>query len=309
MSTAIGIDFGGTTIKSAVVENGALVQRGDVIDTLQSGTAEALVAALVAQVARLKSMRSEVRALGVGLPGIVDSTNGIVHRLSNVPGWNDVPLRDVLAAKTGLPTAIENDANAMTYGEWKFGAARHGRNVVCMTLGTGVGGGLILNGELYRGSALGAGEIGQMSLDYAGVPANYGNLGALEKYVGNAQIAERAQKLYAAAGQKIAVENLTPAALNDRALDGDEIAQKLWKQLGLEIGAALANVVWLLNPDSIVIGGGVAKAGELLFEPIRRTIRSRTMPMFYRELEVMPAILGNDAGIIGAAALALDFAT
>jgi glucokinase len=306
LSSAIGIDFGGTTIKSAVVENGAILERGATIDTLKTGGSDALVVALVAEVQRLKSARPNVAAVGVGLPGITDSVFGIVRELSNVPGWRDVSLRDLLKVRTGLRVAIENDANAMAYGEWKFGAARGGRNVVCVTLGTGVGGGLILNGEIFRGSFLGAGEIGQMSIQYDGVMGNYGNFGALEKYVGNVQIAERAQRRYADAGQTFSVAELTPAALAARAHEGDEIARALWGRIGKEIGAGLANVVWLLNPDLIVIGGGIAKAGELLFEPIRRTIRERTMPVFYEKLSIVPALLGNDAGIIGSAALALD---
>ena len=305
-AAAIGIDFGGTTIKSGIVEDGKITQRGETIDTLKfQGSAE-LIEALVTEVSRLKTQRKNIVALGIGLPGITDSIHGIVHQLSNVPGWRDVPLRDLLDERTGLRTEIENDANAMAYAEWRFGAARGGKNVVCVTLGTGVGGGLILNGQLFRGSFLGAGEIGQMSIHYEGVLGNYGNFGALEKYVGNARIAERAQKLFAEAGQNLSPEECTPAAMAERATKGNKLALQLWERIGTEIGAALANVVWLLNPDAIVIGGGVARAGDILFNPIRRTIRERTMPVFYAKLNIVPALLGNDAGIIGGAALALD---
>ena len=242
----------------------------------------------------------------MGLPGIIDSVNGIVHGLSNVPGWTDVPLRDILHNRTGLHAEIENDANAMTYAEWKFGAARDGHNVVCITLGTGVGGGLIFDGHLYRGSTLGAGEVGQMSINLQGPAGRYGNLGALEKYVGNQQMAERAQQLYENSGQLVSLEQCTPAALAAAANAGDTVAKQLWAQFGMEIGAGLANVVWLLNPDVIVIGGGVAQAGDLLFDPIVRAICNRTMSTFYEGLRVVPAALGNDAGVIGSATVALD---
>ncbi len=304
-ATAIGIDFGGTTIKSAIVQNGAIVHRGATIDTLRTGDSAALIEALIAEIQALRLVHAEVAAIGIGLPGITDSLTGVVHRLSNVPGWYDVPLRDLLQQRTGLPAAIENDANAMAYAEWKFGAARNGLNVVCITLGTGVGGGLILNGQLFRGSHLGAGEVGQMSIDLRGRAGNYGNLGALEKYVGNAQIAERAQKLYENAGKLLPLSECSPAALDTAARAGDATARQLWAEIGAEIGTALANVVWLLNPDAIVLGGGVARAGELLFEPIRRTIQASTMPVFYESLRLLPAELGNDAGIIGSAAIAL----
>jgi glucokinase len=304
--TAIGIDFGGTTIKSALIEDGKIIQRGEVIDTLHTGDSAAIEEALLSEIAQLRQVRPDTVAIGVGLPGIIDSVNGIVHRLSNVPGWNDIPLRDLLRRRTGLHAAIENDAKSMAYAEWKYGAARNGKNVVCITLGTGVGGGIILNGQLYRGSFLGAGEIGQMSIDFQGLPGNYGNLGALEKYVGNHQIAERAQKLYESAGKLLPIEQCSPAALELAAHAGDPVAKGLWAQIGRELGFALANVVWLLNPDSIVIGGGVARAGDLLFAPIRQTIQSVTMPTFYENLKILPAALGNDAGAIGSASIALD---
>ena len=301
---AIGIDFGGTTIKCVVVGDGKIVRRGEIIDTKTCGDADAIINALTNEVQRLKS--PGVCAVGAGLPGFVDSINGVVHELSNVSGWKNVPLRYLLRERTEMTVAIENDANAMTYAEWKFGAGRNHMNVVCVTLGTGVGGGLILNGELYRGSQLGAGELGQMSIDFRGVPGHYGNLGALEKYVGNMQIAERAQKLYAAAGRAATASECTPAALAGAANGGDAIARGLWRDIGTEIGAALVNVLWLLNPDAIVIGGGIANAGALLFESIRQTVETRTSPVFHGHLDIVPAELGNDAGIIGSATIALD---
>ena len=302
-SLAIGIDFGGTTIKSAVVNGAEIVHRGTTIDTQSHGAPE-LIAALVGEILGLKGQFPAVVAAGVGLPGIVDSVRGIVHQLTNVKGWTETPLRDLLKEKTGLRVHIDNDAKAMTYGEWKFGAGRDFTNVVCLTLGTGVGGGLILDGKLYRGSSLGAGEIGQMSIDRNGLPGNYGNLGALEKYVGNAQITERARRRYAAAG-KDPLSVASPAALAIAAREGDPVALELWEEIGTEIGVACANVVWLLNPDCVILGGGVANAGELLFTTIRRVIGERTMHVFHERLEVLAAKLGTDAGMIGCAALAL----
>lgn len=306
MPHAIGIDFGGTNIKSGLVNGGEIVRRGAVIETRECGGTQAILDALMRVVDELRNAGSHVAALGIGLPGIVDSVHGVVHELTNVPGWEDVALRDLLTARTGLPTTIENDANAMAYGEFKHGAARDGRHVVCITLGTGVGGALIIDGKLYRGARLGAGEIGHVSIDFRGVPGPYGNAGALEKYVGNSQIAERAVQLYAETGRTKRLDECTPRALDGAARAGDPIAQAVWDEIGVEIGVALANVVWVLNPDTIVIGGGVAKAGDLILEPVRRTIRERTIDIFHDQLRVVPAALGNDAGIIGNAALALE---
>ncbi|MEY2559110.1 MAG: glucokinase [Verrucomicrobiota bacterium] len=305
---AIGIDFGGTSVKPGVVRGKEIIARAQPIPTRKHGNADSLLAAVFRDVAVLRAQHPDVRALGAGLPGIIDGVNGRVRELSNVPGWLDVPLAALLRDETGLPSIIENDANAMAYAEWKFGAGRDRSNVICMTLGTGVGGGLILDGKLFRGSQLGAGEIGQMILQPRGVPGHYGNFGALEKYVGNREIVDRAAKLYAAAGRIHATEEITPLSLEKAALHGDEIAAGLWEELGFEIGIMLTNIAWLLNPDRIVIGGGVAKAGPLLFEPIRRAIRERTPAAYHEHLDVVPAELGNDAGIIGSATLALEAA-
>ena len=270
---AIGVDFGGTTIKIGLVQGGVLAGRAVPIPTLDFTTVDELMETIYATVDALKKAHPSIVALGVGLPGIVDSANGIVYHLTNVPGWINVPLRQLLQDRTGLPSIIENDANAMTYAEWKYGAGRSRTNVICVTLGTGVGGGLILDGRLFRGSRLGAGEIGNMSIDYRGVPGPYGNFGALEEYVGNQQIAERAARAYRAAGQERQMLECSPFLLAEAASKGDEVARQLWEETGVMLGSALSDVIWLLNPDAIVLGGGVAQAGELIFEPIRRTIR------------------------------------
>ena len=199
--TAIGIDFGGTSVKSGVVKEGKIVELAERIPTRSHSGAEPLLAAVVTAVAELHKKHPEVCALGAGLPGMVDSINGRVLELSNVAGWKDIGLTKLLEERTGLPVAIDNDANAATYAEWLYGAGRDGVNVIMVTLGTGVGGGLILDGKLYRGSQLGAGEIGQMTLDPQGVPGHYGNFGAPEKYVGHGQSAQGAQALYHAAGR------------------------------------------------------------------------------------------------------------
>ena len=305
---AIGIDFGGTTIKSGLVDGGRIVRPGTIIDTQDFSGPEAILDALGSVIGTLRADASGAAAIGIGLPGLVDSVDGIVHELTNVEGWQDVALRDLLRKRTGLPVTIENDANAMAYGEWKYGAALNGRHVVCVTLGTGVGGALILDGKLYRGAQLGAGEIGHMSIDLRGRKGPYGNFGGLEEYVGNQQIAERAAEKYREAGSPRSAAECSPATLAAAALQGDAIAQLLWETLGDEIGAALASVVWIINPDTIVIGGGVAKAGDLILDPIRRSIQARTMRVFHEKLRVVPAMLGNDAGIIGSAALALEAA-
>jgi len=306
MSTkAIGIDFGGTSVKSAIVEDGRITQRGNPVDTRKHTAAGTLFEAIFEAIAMLRLSHPDVQGVGMGLPGFIDTDRGIVHGLSNVPGWDEIPMLAMLRDRTKLPCAIENDANAMAYAEFMHGAAQGAKNAICITLGTGVGGGLILDGRLYRGSRYAAGELGHSSIDLHGPRGVYGTPGDLEVYVGNRQIGERASRLYAAAQQERAPEQCTPKDLEKLAVEGDRIAIALWDSLGDEIGAALTNAIWVLNPDTIVIGGGVAAAGELLFSPIRRSIRERTSTLFSEQLRVLPAKLGNDAGIIGCAALAL----
>lgn len=304
--TAIGIDFGGTTVKFGVVQGGRIIARMPALATRDYPDHELLLKGIRKTIEELREDNSEVAAVGAGLPGMIDSVNGRVYQLSNVPGWEDVPLTALLEEWTGLPAAIDNDANAMAYAEWLYGAGRGGVNVVCVTLGTGVGGGLILDGKLYRGSQLGAGEIGQMIIDPDGPTGQYGNDGALEKYVGHFQITERAQGLYRDSGLTKSRKDCSPKSLQAAADAGDEIARKVWEEVGCAIAITLCNIVWLLNPDRIVVGGGVANAGEYVFRPIRRVITERTMKIFHESLTIVPAKLGNDAGIIGGAALALE---
>lgn len=302
---AIGIDFGGTSIKSAIVDDGKITHRGTPVDTRKHLAAGTLFDAIFEAIAALRVGHPDVSGVGMGLPGFVDTEEGIVHGLSNVPGWDNVPMLQMLRERTGLACAIENDANAMAYAEFAHGAARGARNAICITLGTGVGGGLILDGKLYRGSRFAAGEMGHSSIDLHGPRGVYGTPGDLEVYVGNRQIGERAARLYAASGAPRTPEQCTPLDLDKLARAGDRIAISLWEMLGSEIGAALSNAIWLLNPDTVVIGGGVAAAGDMVFEPIRRSVCDRTSTLFHEKLRIVPAQLGNDAGIIGCAALAL----
>jgi glucokinase len=304
--TAIGFDFGATTIKTGVVRDGVILEKGNVIETRQDGNTGALIDEMIKEIQSLKSRYPEVLAVGFGVPGIIDPVQGMVIRLTNVKGWTEIPLRSTIQSATGLTTNLENDAKAMAYAEWKHGAGAQVPNVVCVTLGTAVGGALILNGKLYRGTNYVAGEIGQMSIDYQGVDFVYGNKGALEAYVGHFKIAERAKEVYAAVGKTITDEEADPKNLSAAADRGDALAEAVWKDIGLKLGVGLINVIWLVNPHRIVLGGGVSLAGERLFGYIRETIRTRCARTFWEKLEIVPAALGNDAGIIGAATLALE---
>jgi glucokinase len=304
--TSIGIDFGGTSVKLGVCRGADLLQVDEPIPTAAHPGPAALIGAMAERVAKLREQFPAIAAIGVGVPGLVDFDQGFVHVLTNVPGWKHIPLKSLLSEKTGLPVVVENDANAMTYAEFRYGAGRGLKNVVALTLGTGVGGGLVLDGKMFRGSCFSAGEIGQMSIDMDGVPGAYGNLGALEKYMGNVQIGEHAIKRYAEAGIEKTAEECTPKAIAIAAQNGDDIARQIWGEIADWLGTALSSIAWLLNPDAFVIGGGVAQAGSLLFEPLERKVQSMLSTVVWEKLQILPAKFSNEAGIIGNAALAAD---
>ncbi|MEZ5384173.1 MAG: ROK family protein [Prosthecobacter sp.] len=304
--TSIGIDFGGTSVKLGVCRGDELLFTDEPIPTAQFNGPTALIGEMAARVAKLQKTYPDICAIGVGVPGLVDFDHGFVHELTNVPGWKHVPLKAILGEKTGLPVLVENDANAMVYAEFRYGAARGLKNVVGLTIGTGIGGGLVLDGRMYRGSGFAAGEIGQMSIHYDGKPGHYGNCGALEKYTGNLQIAEHAVLRYSEAGIEKELADCTPKKIADAAQAGDDIARQIWGEVADWLGTAISSIAWLLNPDVFVIGGGVAQAGDLIFSPLKNKVQSMLSTVVWERLQVVPARFSNEAGIIGNAALAAD---
>jgi len=304
-SQVIGIDFGGTSVKLAVVEGETLLTDIHRIPTQEFESPDHLIERISRVVAEIREQHPSVSAIGVGVPGAVNFSTGMTYNLTNVKGWSEVPLRDILAEESGLPTVIDNDANCMAYAEWKFGAARGCSHAVCVTLGTGVGGGLILNNQLFRGASYAAGEIGQMSIDLNGVPGPYGNTGALERYIGNRQITEMAAEIYHQRGAGIPTVH-TPEALAEMAGKGDPIALEVWTKVATCLGFSLMSVVYLLNPEAIVIGGGVSEAGPLLFDPLKKTLKNSLTAECFDHLRIVPARFGNTAGMIGSSAMASE---
>lgn len=305
---AIGVDFGGTTIKIGVVFKSNVIDHAPPIATQEFEGPEDLIAAIARVIEDLRARHSGIAAVGIGVPGFVDFEHGMVYTLTNVRGWVDVRLKTALENLTGLPVTVENDANCMAFAEWKRGAGRGLDHLVAITMGTGVGGGVVINGQLVRGSQYGAGEIGQTSIDYRGRVGQFGNIGALEDYIGNQEIAIQAMDAYHAAGIHKHAEECTPAALAQAANAGDEVALAVWDHVTELLACALMNCCWLLNPQAIVIGGGVARAGDVLFGPLVAKLHAQLSGPFKDHLMVLPARFGNEAGLIGAAAMALEAA-
>ena len=305
---AIGIDMGGTSVKYGVVRGPEILHTGDPIITGDFKGPKALVAEMTRRVHQLRGEFPGIEAVGIGVPGFVDVQRGVVHELTNVPGWKEVPVRNMLTESTGLPCFAENDANAMCFAEFVHGAGRGARNLIAITLGTGVGGGLVLDGRLYRGSSFGAGEVGQMSIDWQGREFVHGNVGALESYTGIGPLTKRATVLYKKAKIKKTPEELTPRGLAASVKKKDPVAMQVWDEFTSQLSTGLVNAVWLLNPDRIVIGGGIAKAGKLIFDPLWKKMKTQLASSFTKNLKVVPAHFGNDAGIIGSAAVAMEAA-
>lgn len=303
---AIGIDFGGTSIKMGVVLGKQIISEADLIIPSQFAEPELLIDAIVARITTLREAHPDIIAIGCGVPGFVDAPTGRIHNLTNVPGWVNIPLKDILQEKTHLPCIVANDANAMGVAEWKLGAGAGHKNLICLTLGTGVGGAVIINNQLILGAEYGAGELGQMSIHYAGRTGTYNNHGALEEYIGNNEFAAEAQRLYHEAGFDKSLNECSPAALDAAATAGCQVALACWDDFAKKLACTLANCCWLLNPEAFIIGGGISKAGDTLFEPLKKHLFDQLSGPFKDKLKIRAAKFGNEAGIIGSATLALD---
>ena len=315
-SYSIGIDMGATSIKLGLVDpSQSIVNRANIPVAHYRSPDDFFVSVETSVTKMLNDSEiaiKEVAGIGIGLPGCVDSVNGVVQDLTNMQGWRgeNIPIAATISEKLGIPVRIDNDVNIMTIAEWLIGAGKGCRNLICCTLGTGVGGGLVLDGKLYRGSTLTAGEIGHAPLFYMGEPCNCGNRGCLERYVGNAAIVRRTQDMLNERPDEgviirhlidIEGHELTPKIIFEAALEGDPIACEIFRQTGEYIGVSFSGLVNVLNPEKIVIGGGVANAGDLLLDPIRENICKYAMPVATKNLQILPATLGEDAGIYGAA--------
>ena len=306
LTTALGIDFGGTSVKFGVVHGRQVIDSAPAIATDDYTEPAPLIDTIVRVIEDLRTRHPSISAIGAGVPGFVDFRTGTIHNLTNVSGWTKIPLREILYQRVRLPVTVENDANCMAYAEWKQGAGKGMQHLLCLTLGTGVGGGIITHGHMLRGAQSLAGEAGQTSIDYQGRRGAYGNLGALEDYIGNNEIAADAREYYLFKGTERSIKDCTPAALSKAAHEGDTIATEIWEGIAAKLATTAVNACWILNPEAIIIGGGVAKAGALLFTPLKEKIINQLSPAFSENLQILPATFSNDAGIIGAASLSLE---
>lgn len=314
----IGIDLGGTTINAVCLRpDGQVVARRQVATLSQEGP-EAVIgrlAGLIADVVAEVGGRGAVGGIGVAVAGVVDMEKGVLLLLPNFPGsWHGIDLGPRFQQQFGLPTFVINDARAATLGEKTFGAGRRSRNMIMLTLGTGIGGGVVVENELYFGSEGHAGEVGHQTIDLHGPLCGCGNYGCLEALASGPAIASMAIRAVKQ-GMTTSIRDLagndlnriTPKTVSDAANAGDAVAISIIETAGAYIGTGVANLIVILNPDTVVIGGGVAKAGERLFKAIDDAVSRRVciLPGGRGAVRIVPAELGEEAGAIGAAAWAM----
>jgi glucokinase len=253
--------------------------------------------------------RRDFVGIGVGAPGPLDREQGIVLVAPNL-GWKDFPLRERIQSRLHLPTTLDNDANCATFGEWWQGAARGGRNVVGLTIGTGIGGGLILDGALYHGSSDMAGEVGHTTIDLNGRHCKCGNYGCLEAYASGPAIATRAREvLVREEGESMIplmvngkFDDITAQIVYDAASEGDQVANEIVRDTARYLGAGIANLLNIFNPDIVVVAGGVTAAGDALFVPLRAEVRRRAFSPAVRAVRIVAGELPGTAGVVGAVA-------
>lgn len=313
----IGVDLGGTNIVVA-----AMSLDGSRLYGLQTEPTQAAegAEAVLARIARLVEStvettlreaalsRSACLGIGIGAPGTVDRDRGLVLTAPNLK-WYDFALVERLTALTGLPIRIDNDANCATYGEWWLGAARGGTNVIGVTIGTGVGGGIIIDRHVYHGSSDAAGEIGHITIDLNGRRCGCGNYGCLEAYASGSAIGERAREALQNDESSVLpslvdgdVSKITAAVVYRAAGEGDALALEIVRDTAKYLGAGIANLLNVFNPDVVVIAGGVTHAGEALFGPLRTEVRRRAFKSVSDRCRIVPGTLPGTAGVVGAVA-------
>ncbi len=319
MRFVLGIDIGGTNlvVGSVAEDGGSLLALGSE-PTLAEAGATAVVDRLVALAERTIAQTrrevpgAEILGVGVGAPGPLDTKSGMVLLTPNL-GWVNMPLRRIIHDRLGLPAALDNDANCAVLGEWWVGAARGARNAIGITIGTGIGGGLVLDGKLYHGASDVAGEIGHTSIDTEGRRCKCGNYGCLEAYASGPNIAMRAlEAVEAGAPSSLstlvgdAAHPITAQTVYEAAQQGDELALEVVNDTAKFLGVGIANLLNVFNPEVVVVCGGVTLAGDHLFVPLRREVARRAFKPAVQACRIVPGELINTAGVYGAAKVFLD---
>jgi len=318
MRHVLGFDLGGTKFAFGIVrEDGAVVASGRVDTLADQGPAQAVNRAIAGARELLAANGfAPASLLGVGIasPGPLDIARGCVDGSPNLPGWTGFPIAGEISKAFGLPARIDNDANAAAVGEFRFGAGKGFPNMVYVTVSTGIGGGVMVDGRLMRGANGNAAELGHLTLDIKGPACPCGGQGCFEKYASGTAIAARARAALAAgrASSLAALaggpDKVTSHHVLQALAQGDVLAREIWEETLEYLGRGFAVIINTFNPDRIVVGGGVTAAGDILFAPLRKKALGYAFPRLAAVCSIVPAGLGGDVGVVGAAACALEAA-
>ena len=311
MKYAVGVDLGGTSIKIGLVNSEGKIFKKISLPTNAEKGPKAVIKEIKKGVQTiLKGNRKKIEGIGIGAPGTISLKKGTVEYPPNFPGWGRIHLGKILQNQLDKKVFVENDANTAAIGELIFGHGKKFDTFIMITLGTGVGGGIIFNRKLFRGEGGGAGEIGHISIDYQGKQCNCGSKGCIEAYLGNNYIIEDVKKELKKKTDSVIwklidndFSNLTPKTIHEAALLNDEFAINKIKELGFYLGCGLVSAINILDIPTIIIGGGVAGFGKLLFDSVENTVLERVLTPLKSKITVKHSKLKNEAGIKGAAAL------
>jgi glucokinase len=311
----IGVDLGGTQIRAALADGeGRILHRTSCLTLAEEGL-EPVIGRIKGAIYEVMGSTDQghVQGIGVVAPGPVDPRKGVIMDAPNLSGWKAVPLKDFMEDEFSLPVYVGNDANSAALAEQRFGGGQGIANLIYITVSTGIGGGIIADNKLLLGAQGFAAEVGHQTIEAHGPRCNCGNVGCLEVLAAGPAIARRARELIRDGAETTItdlvggdLDKITAKEVNQAAQAGDPVAIGIFRQAGFYIGIGIVNLLHLFNPSLIVIGGSVAKAGDLLFEPIRATVRERAMASYFWEnTPIVPATLGDDVGLLGAVALVL----
>jgi len=312
----LGVDLGGTNVKTALVSRDREVLGKDTRPTQAEGGPEAVMAVMVEGIDAVLDAaglsRSNVLAAGFGAPGPMNWQTGVIFSPPNLPGWRNVPLAEEMRKRLGFPCFVDNDANVACYGEYWLGAGQGVESMCLLTLGTGVGGGIVVLGQLLRGIDGTAAEIGHLKVQRDGRLCGCGGKGCLEAYGSVTGMVRTAVEGIEAGKQTILtnmcgndLDKLTGEMVSEAIGQGDEFAKWVMHETGVWLGLGIASLINLLNPEKVVLCGGMTAAGEVLFDPIRKTAKEQTFEVPGNRAQIVPAGLGDDSGVIGAAGCAL----
>lgn len=307
----LAVDLGGTQLRAAVVDaEGQLLARARA-DTLAHEGAEAVIARLkqTAHAALAQSPRQDIRAVGLSGPGPISPQTGVIYTAPNMPGWQDVPIADILAREFGAPCYAGNDGNLAALGEWRYGAGRGCRHLIYMTISTGIGGGIISNGMLIEGKSGLAAEVGHMILEPNGPLCGCGSHGCLESLASGTSIARIAEEQLAQGEASVLQAqrgHVTAKLVAEAAAQGDAFAADVFQRAATYIGLGIASFINLFDPEIFILGGSVTNAGDLLFGPVRAVALSRSMPMLRQDVRIVQAELRDNVGLLGATVYAFD---